>query len=145
VASAMLEGAMAGTGVKTRLQELRMPKLAPPLWVWTIIGGGQYALFFLILQSLLGGPRIPFWTNASVVMACAMLAINGSWNGLFFRRKDLRLSFFLSVPYGVLAVVFAITLFHIGNPIAKWYLIYAAYLVFGGLWGYRVWQLNRPV
>ena len=94
---------MSGTGIKSRFAELRFPKGAPPLWTWSIIGGAYYVLFFLLLRSILARPPISFWTSVTLTLTAALLIANASWNWVFFRKKDLRWSFMLFVPYLLLA------------------------------------------
>ena len=61
---------------------------------------------------------------------------------VFFRKKDLWLSFVLFVPYLLLALTLAGVLRHIRNPLTGWYAIYLAYLAYATWWAYRVWRLN---
>ena len=89
---------MSGTGIKSRFAELRLPKGAPPLWAWSIIGGTYYVLFFFLLRSILARPSISFWTSVTLTLTAALLIANASWNWVFFRKKDLWLSFVLFVP-----------------------------------------------
>jgi tryptophan-rich sensory protein len=142
VAAAMFEGLTAGTAVKSRLQELRQPKFGPRLWVWTVIGAAYYVLFFLLLNSLLNRPSVPPWTGVALTLTGALLIANGSWNWLFFRRKNLWWSFLFFIPYLVVALALAVVLHWMGNPILRLYLLYLCYLMYASWWGYSVWRLN---
>ena len=133
---------MSGTGIKSRFAELRLPRGAPPLWAWSIIGGTYYVLFFFLLRSILARPSISFWTSVTLTLTAALLIANASWNWVFFRKKDLWLSFVLFVPYLLLALTLAGVLRHIRNPLSGWYALYTAYLAYATWWGYRVWRLN---
>ena len=133
---------MSGTEIRPRFAELRLPKGAPPLWAWAIIGGAYYVLFFFLLRSILSRPFTSFWTSVTLTLTAALLIANASWNWVFFRKKDLRLSFVFFVPYLLLALTLAVILRHIRNPLSGWYALYPAYLVYATYWGYRVWRLN---
>jgi tryptophan-rich sensory protein len=134
---------MSGTGVKSRLAQLRLPKGAPPLWAWAIIGGAYYVFFFFLLRSILARPSTPFWTSVTLILTAALLIANATWNWVFFRKKDLRLSFVCFVPYLLLALTLAGVLRHIRNPLSGWYSLYPGYLSYATWWGYRIWRLNR--
>jgi len=135
---------MSGTALKARFSELHLPKGAPPLWAWTIIGGAYYVLFFFLLRSVLARPSTPFWTSLALILLAVLLIANASWNWVFFRKKDLWLSFVFFVPYLVLALTLAGVLGHLRAPLLGWYALYLAYLTYATWWGYRVWRLNRP-
>ena len=115
---------MSGTGIKARLAELRLPKGAPRLWAWSVIGGAYYVLFFFLLRSVLSRPSIPFWTSATLTLTAVLLFANASWNWIFFRKKDLWLSFVFFLPYLLLAFTLAGVLHRIRNPLAGWYPLY---------------------
>ena len=89
---------MSGTGIKARLAGLRLPKGAPRLWAWSVIGGAYYVLFFFLLRSVLARPSIPFWTSVTLTLTAVLLIANASWNWIFFRKKDLWLSFVFLCP-----------------------------------------------
>ncbi len=119
---------MSGTGIKARFAELRLPKGAPRLWAWSVIGGAYYVLFFFLLRSVLSRPSIPFWTSVTLTLTAVLLIANASWNWIFFRRKDLWLSFIFFLPYILLAFALAGVLHRIRNPLSGWYALYPAYL-----------------
>ncbi len=144
IVAAALEGILAGRNVKRRFAELQFPRPALPLWAWSIVGLGYYVVFFVVLHSLLGRTPTPGWTGAALALVAVLLAANAVWNWLFFRRKDLWISFAFSVPYALLAITLAWVLFRIGSQMAGWYLLYIIYLAYGTWWGYGVWRLNRP-
>jgi tryptophan-rich sensory protein len=141
--AAALEGLLSGTGVKARLSELRLPRLALPLWAWSIVGLLYYLLFALILHSLLGRPATAGWTAAALGLVAVVLGANASWNWLFFRRRDLRLSLVLQVAYLVPAGGLAVALLRLRDPLAGWYLLYVGYLAYAMWWGFSVWRLNQ--
>jgi tryptophan-rich sensory protein len=127
VAGAVLEGLFAGRGVKLRLAELRLPRLAPPLWAWALIGLGYYAICFAVSYRLFTAPEPTALTYASLALLGGLMFVNAFWNYVFFRMRSPYHAFLLSVPYTLLAVS-----------------LYLAYLLFGNFWGYRVWKLNAP-
>jgi tryptophan-rich sensory protein len=140
--AALSEGIASGTGVKARLAELQFPKGAPQLWAWTVIGGAYYVLFFFVLRSVLAHPSIPVWSSVALTLTALLLIANAGWNWIFFRKKDLWLSFVFFAPYLLLAFTLAAVLYRTRNPLSGWYAIYPAYLVYATWWGYRVWHLN---
>jgi tryptophan-rich sensory protein len=141
-AAACGEGITAGTSVKSRFAELRFPRPAPQLWAWSVIGGAYYVLFFFLLRSLLYRAATQYWTAVALALTGMLLVANASWNWIFFRRRDLWLSFIFFVPYLCLALTLAAVLRRIRNPLLDWYLLYVGYLVYASWWGYRVWRLN---
>ena len=142
VAAACSEGIMAGTNVRSRFTELRLPRPSPQLWAWSVIGGAYYVLFFFLLRSLLNHPATQYWTAVALALTGILLVANASWNWVFFRRRDLWLSFVFFVPYLFLALTLAAVLRRLRNPLLGWYLLYVGYLVCASWWGYRVWRLN---
>jgi len=139
----VFEGIMSGTGVKARLAELRFPRGAPRLWAWSVIGGGYYVLFFFVLKSLLDRPPIRDWTSVGLSLAVGLLVANASWNWIFFRKKNLRLSYFFFVPYLLVALMLAAVFQRIRSQVLGWYSLYLAYLVYATWWARGVWHLNR--
>lgn len=134
---------MAGASVKDRFAELRLPKAAPRLWLWAVIGGAYYVLFFFLLRSVLAQPPLSFWNVLSLILIAGLLIANAIWNWVFFRKKDVWLSFALFLPYLALAVTLAFVLLHMRSPLFGWFALYLAYLAYATWWGYRVWKLNR--
>jgi tryptophan-rich sensory protein len=146
--AALLEGILSGTQVKSRFAELQLPEFALPLWAWSIVGGAYYILFFYLLRSLLNRPLTPNCTPAALALTGTMLIANASWNWIFFRRKDLWLSFVFFAPYAFVALALAMVLHRLRSPLLWWYVLYLGYLGYATWWGYRVWRLNmhsRPV
>ena len=133
---------MAGVHVKARFAELRLPSFAPPLWLWTIIGGLYYVLFFFLLRSLLSfSPRA--WEATATALTGSLLLLNGVWNWIFFRRKNLRLSFVFFLPYFALALVLDVILYGMHAPLWPWFALYVVYLLYAAWWAHAMWRLNR--
>lgn len=141
--AAVAEGVFAGNDVSVRLSELTHPAFSPPLWVWAIIGGLYYILFFFVLRSLLGAPPIPQLTTRAVVLVAIMLAANAGWNWVFFREEDLWLSTIYGGPYAAIAIALGYTLWRMRSPMFWWYACYLAYFVYATWWGISLWRLNR--
>ena len=71
------------------------------------------------------------------------MLLNACWNVLFFRRRDLRLSFIAGAVYSVLALVLWLLLWHLDVRAMLWLTPYIAYLPYANAFGYAVWQANR--
>ena len=138
--TAAVEGLMAGSGVRAQFAKLKMPRFAPSLAVWSLIGVGQYTIFFLVLRSAL--VRQSSYSRLTLGLAITLLLFNATWNAVFFRLRDLKMSFLLFIPYDALALGMAVVLWVDNNPWSHWFLVYPAYLSLATLWGYRVWRLN---
>jgi tryptophan-rich sensory protein len=83
------------------------------------------------------------WTPTAIALVAVLLAANAAWNWVFFRKRDLWLSFIFFVPYILVALTLALALFRARSPLFSWYLLYIGYLVYATWWGYGVWRLNR--
>jgi benzodiazapine receptor len=136
--SAALEGLFAGQGVTQRMKELRLPPYSPPLAGWIGIALFYYVACFVVLYRLLAYGQL-----SALALIVALMIINAIWNYFFFRRKDVRVSFYLSLPYAVLATVLAAWLFRIDTTAAWTFLPYMMYLLYAGWWGYNLWRLNE--
>ncbi len=107
-----------------------------------VIGLAYYAVCGIVLYRLLHTDR---WTSGRVLslgLILLLLLLNASWNLFFFRRRDLRRSFLINIPYSSVALGLAITLFRV-DPVAGWIFVpYLVYVIYAVWFGYRVWQLN---
>jgi tryptophan-rich sensory protein len=139
--AATVEGLAAGSGFKQRMAELRIPRFSPPLPVWILVGIGYYAIAGVVLYRLLTlTPSTP--RRAALLLLATILAVNAYWNYLFFRRRSLRQSFLLGLPYTVIAIVLSGLLFRLDPSTAWLFLPYTLYLTYANTWTYRIWQLN---
>lgn len=142
-AAAALEGLAAGGGVRARFAELRLPPFSPPLAVWIGIGVGYYFICFVILSRLLATPLAGAAPGRLALgLVCSLMLANAAWGLLFFRRKDLRLSFLALPPYAVLTLALGITLSTVDRVAALVLLPYLLYLIYATWWGCRLWRLN---
>ena len=142
-AAAVLEGLLAGGGVRQRFKELRLPPLSPSLALWVAIGMVYYLTCFLILNRLLAGGLSTPLASAAFGLLVAIMLFNAGWGYLFFRRKSARASFIALFPYSALVLVLGGLLLWL-DPTSLWLLLpYLVYLGYAIWWGYRLWQLNE--
>lgn len=145
IGAAVLEGTLAGRGIRARFAELRQPRFSPPLAVWFAIGGGYYLICFVLLRRLLAS-ELPSPTHmAAFALLLVLMAANAAWGFLFFRRKDLRASFLAFLPYGLVALVLELVLASIDRTSALLLVPYLGYLGYSLWWAYRLWVLNRDL
>jgi len=140
-AGAGLEGLFAGSGIRQRLAELRLPKYAVPFWGWIIIGGLYYVICFAISYRLFLTPPSAL-RNAAFALLATIMFVNALWNYFFFRTRNLFHAFLLGLPYGVIAVALFVVLLRVDQRAAWWLSPYLLYLFYGSIWGYRTWKLN---
>jgi tryptophan-rich sensory protein len=143
VVSAGLEGLAAGRGVRQRFTELHLPRFSPPLPLWIVIGFLYYAVCFFISYRLLSGGL--GWTprGGAFALLLVLMTLNVVWNVVFFRRKNLRASYFGFWPYLIVAVALLVTLWYTDVRAAWAFVPYVIYSGYATWWGYRLWQLNN--
>jgi tryptophan-rich sensory protein len=142
VIAAAAEGVLAGSGVRQRFQELRLPAAAPPIWLWVLIGAAYYVIVFTLLVRL----QIVERTNApraSFVILIVILSANAIWNYVFFRAKNLAGTLALSVGYSVCVLVLQVLLAVSDRVSAAVLLPYTLYLGYANWLQYELWRLNR--
>ncbi|HEX3068170.1 MAG TPA: tryptophan-rich sensory protein [Thermoanaerobaculia bacterium] len=142
VAAAAAEGVLAGSGVRQRFQELRLPAAAPPMWLWVLIGAGYYAIAFTILIRLQIVERTAP-TRAAFVLLLVVLLANAIWNYVFFRAKKLAATLILSVCYSVCVLALQILLVTSDRVSASVLLPYTLYLGYANWLQNELWRLNR--
>jgi len=142
VVMAALEGVMAGSGVRQRFAELRLPAGSPSLPVWIAIGVFYYAISFVVLYRLLLHGLTESRTQIPFVLMLVIMTYNAGWNWLFFRRRDLKASFLSFIPYGVLVAALIVCLARIDLWAVAALAPYLAYLLYATWWGYRLWRVN---
>jgi tryptophan-rich sensory protein len=141
--SATLEGILAGRGVEARFADLRLPRYSPPLPVWFVIGGVFYLICFTVLYRLFSLPASGL-RDAALALLVGMMLMNALWNYVFFRVRDLFLSFVACLPYGLMAVALLALTLKLDRLATLALLPYILYLGYAGAWGYGLWRLNRP-
>lgn len=140
--AAALEGVCAGRNVKSFFSTLRFPSYSAPLWVWSIIGGLYYVIFWFVSYRLL---RLDSSVIRSVALALVlfMMIVNALTNYIIFRARNLRLSFAVGCVFPLMDLALLFCLVQV-DTIAAWALVpYLIYRVYAVWWGYGVWDLNR--
>ncbi len=141
-ASALLEGFLAGRGVQSFFVTIRQPRYSLPLRVWYFIGVLYYVMCFVVLSRLFA-QQASFGRDGALLLILLMMIVNALWNFVFFRLKDMFMSWIAGLPYGVLAILLFACLLSVDRPAAWVVLPYLVYLCYASIWGYRVWMLNR--
>lgn len=143
VAAAVLEGLCSGKGVKEYFAKLKFPRYSAPLWVWYIIGGVYYLVFFFVIYRILRQDTGEFLTQATLVFIMFMMVLNALWNYVFFRARNLFVSFIVSSLAPLFDIILLLLLLKL-DATAAWALVpYLIYRVYGVWWGYGFWKANR--
>jgi tryptophan-rich sensory protein len=120
-----------------------MAGFSAPLWVWYIIGGVYYLIFFFLIYRILRLNTDSTLKPAVLGLILFMMVVNGLWNYVFFRARNLFASFISGslAPIPDLALFICLTKL---DKIAAWSLIpYLLYRIYALWWGYGLWKLNR--
>lgn len=142
VLAAVLEGLFAGKNIKPFLSKLRNPSASPSVFVWGLIGVGYYLICFVILYRLFRHEGNSSIRNIALILLWSVMALNAFWNYTFFRMKNLRLSFILSLLYGMPVLVLFVCLILFDRIGALVLLPYVLYLPYMYRWGYGLLTLN---
>jgi tryptophan-rich sensory protein len=140
--AAALEGLCAGRNVRSFFAALRFPRYAAPLWLWSLIGGLYYVIFFLIIFRLLRLPGSPLKTGTLVLIA-VMMAANALTNYIIFRAQNLYASFLIGCFFPVLDLALIVCVAQLDKVAAFSLIPYLVYRVYGVWWGYALWKENR--
>ena len=141
--AAVLEGACAGKNVRAFFATLRFPRYSAPLWVWTIIGGAYYLIFFSIIYRLLRLENYPARWYAVVGLIVFMMTVNGLSNYVIFRARNLYLSFVIGAVFPVLDLTLFFILMTLDQTAALAMIPYLLYRVYAVFWGYGLWRVNQ--
>jgi tryptophan-rich sensory protein len=140
--AAALEGACAGRNVKSFYAELRFPPHSAPLWVWGIIGGLYYLIFWFVLYRLLKLDSVSMLRSVALALISFMMVVNALTNYVIFRARNLRLSFIIGNLFPIMDACLFVCLLRL-DVAAAWaltpYLLYRVYAIW---WGYGLWKLN---
>lgn len=136
------EQAMAGAGSSAAVKNTRQPS-------WTLPASGALGLTFVyytaclvVAQRLIAQGVGASPAREAFVLLIVLLASNVIFAWLFFRRRDLRAGFLLSLPYAVLVAALILTLSRF-DPFSAWAVaIYAVSLPYSVTWSYSVWKMN---
>ena len=141
--SAVLEGVLAGGNVKQYFARLQQPSYAISLKGWYAIGGLYYVICGVVLYRMLRHPEDTSVRNAALVLIVVMMGANAVWNYIFFRARNLFISFLAFGPYLVVTISLIIALSRF-DQIGAWLIsLYLLYLVYATSWSYRLWNLHR--
>ncbi|HEX8844907.1 MAG TPA: tryptophan-rich sensory protein [Pyrinomonadaceae bacterium] len=140
--SALLEGLCAGSGGKQYMARLRLPSYSAPLWGWYVIGVLYYVVCFVILYRIFRDQSAGTIRNVALVLILVMMGVNALWNYIFFRARNLYLSFIIFIPYNAIAIALFVCLLLFDRVAAFVLSPYLVYLVYANLWGYGLWRLN---
>ena len=142
--AAALEGACAGKNVKSFFATLRFPRYSAPLWVWTIIGGIYYFIFFFIIYRLLRTNSDSTFWYVALTLVSFMMIVNALTNYVIFRARDLRLSFLIGALFPLMDIALFICLTQV-DKLAAWSLVpYLLYRIYAVWLGYGLMKLNDP-
>ena len=142
VAAAALEGICAGKNVKSFFAKLNFPRYSAPFWVWTIIGGLYYVIFWFVLYRLLRLDGVSIIKNVAFGLILFMMILNALTNYVIFRAQNLRLSFIIGALFPIMDIALFICLLQLDH-VAAWSLIpYLIYRAYGVWWGYALWKAN---
>ena len=140
--AAALEGVCAGNNVKSFFATLRFPRHSAPLWVWTIIGGGYYLIFFFLIYRLFRLTDYSTRWYVTLGLIVFMMIVNGLTNYVIFRARNLRLSFIIGAIFPVLDITLLLLMTSLDQTAALAMVPYLLYRVYAVFWGYSVWQAN---
>ena len=140
--AAALEGVCAGRNVKSFFSTLRFPSYSAPLWVWSIIGGLYYVIFWFVTYRLLRLEPSPI-RSAALALVLFMMVVNALTNYVIFRARNLQLSFVIGCVFPVMDIALLFCLTQLDTPGAWALLPYLIYRIYAVWWGYRLWTLNH--
>jgi len=130
--------------VKSFFATLRFPRYSAPLWVWTIIGGIYYFIFFFIIYRLLRTNSDSTFWYVALTLVSFMMIVNALTNYVIFRARDLRLSFLIGALFPLMDIALFICLTQV-DKLAAWSLVpYLLYRIYAVWWGYGLMKLNVP-
>ena len=136
------ESLFAGRGIKQRLSQLRVPRYAPPLWGWAVIGACYYLICFVVLYRLFSNSETSPVQQWALGLLFALMFINALWNYFFFRTRNLFHAFVIGFPYALVALALFGLLLRLDRIAALCLLPYVLYLFYAGAFGYQIWKLN---
>ena len=146
IIAALLEGLCAGSNVKTFFASLKSPRYSPPLWVWSIIGGVYYIIFWFVLFRLFRLQTDSVFKIIALTLIVFMMIVNALTNYIIFRARNLYLSFVVGSGFPVMDIALFMCLIRL-DELAAWSMIpYLLYRIYAVWWGYQIWKVNvtRP-
>lgn len=143
--AAALEGACAGKNVKSFFATLRFPRFSAPLWVWTIIGGVYYLIFFFLLYRLFRLTNSSTRWYVALGLIVFMMIVNALTNYVIFRARNLHLSFIIGAIFPILDVTLFVLMRPLDQTAALAMIPYLVYRVYAVIWGYSLWRENQQI
>jgi tryptophan-rich sensory protein len=136
------EAALAGRAANAFMRSLKQPAWALPVWTWYFIGLVYYAACFASLYRLvnIGSRSGTRWLCLALLIL--VMTANATWNFIFFRLRDLGLSFYFFLPYTILVLLLVYSLSRLDWVSALIFAIYLMYLPYALIWSHRTWKLN---
>jgi tryptophan-rich sensory protein len=141
--AAALEGACAGKNVKSFFATLRFPHFSAPLWVWTIIGGVYYLIFFFLLYRLFQLSNYSTRWHVALGLIVFMMIVNALTNYVIFRARNLYLSFIIGAIFPIMDVTLFVLMRSLDQTAALAMIPYLVYRVYAVIWGYSLWRANQ--
>ena len=71
-----------------------------------------------------------------------LMATNAAWNLVFFRLRNLSLSFLMTIPYGLVVIAVLSCLWHKRGAAFYFFLIYCLYQPYAVAWTLHTWRMN---
>ena len=143
IIAALLEGLCAGRNVKSFFASLKSPRYSPPLWVWSIIGGVYYIIFWFLLFRLFRLETDSFLKVIALTLIIFMMIVNALTNYIIFRARNLYLSFVVGSAFPLMDIALFACLLRL-DELAAWSMIpYLLYRIYAVWWGYKLWKANE--
>lgn len=141
--AAALEGVCAGRNVKAFFSTLKFPPYSAPLWIWSIIGGVYYIIFWFVLYRLFKLTAYSRLWYATVALMLFMMTVNGLSNYVIFRAKNLWLSYMIGNVFPVMDIALLLCLIQLDTVSAWSFVPYLIYRIYAVWWGYALWKANQ--
>ena len=136
-----IDGVVAGGNLRAKMAAFRQPRVSPPFFIWAAAQWLYYGLCAASAYRIAAaaGP----WRTITALVFGVVIACNAAWNLAFFRRRDLKHAWRVSIPYVISALLVGGIFLQTDPTLAGLFGLYAAFLAFGVWWSYSVWQLNK--
>jgi len=136
------EAVLAGKNANKILRQLKQPAWALPTTAWYFVGLVYYAGCFLATYRLVRIQESGSDQALALGLIIAVMTANVAWNFLFFRKKNLTLSFCYFLPYTLLTLALLCALMRTDRLSAIVFFAYVLYLPYALAWAFKVWKLN---
>lgn len=143
IIAALLEGLCAGRNVKSFFASLQSPRYSPSLWLWSIIGGVYYIIFWFLLFRLFRLQTDSFLKVIALALIIFMMIVNAFTNYIIFRARNLYLSFIVGSAFPLMDIALFACLLRLDELAALLMIPYLLYRIYAVWWGYRLWKANE--